>query len=69
MKPVHNIQRVHCMLQRATCPQAVLRDRLGRLELVAATSPRVAALGVDRLAGVFLPSVPLSVFRREVSLA
>lgn len=66
MKPDRNVERVHRMLAMSTTPQAVLRDRLGRLELVPASSPRVAALPADRMAGVFLPSVPLTVFRREV---
>lgn len=69
MKPDRNVERVHRMLAMSATPQAVLRDRLGRLELVPAASPRVAALPPDRIAGVFLPSVSLSVFRREVSLA
>lgn len=68
MKPDRNVPRVHRMLAMSTEPQAVLKDRQGRLELVPAASPRVAALPSDRIVGVFYPDVPLQVFAREVSL-
>lgn len=67
MKPDRNVARVHRFLQAKTSPQAVVRDRLGRLELVPACSPRVAALSSDRVLGVFLPSVSFQAFSREVA--
>lgn len=67
MKPDHNLSRVHRQLAAAAGPQAVLRDRLGRFELLPASSPRVAALPADRLLGVFSPSVSWPAFVREVS--
>lgn len=66
MKPDRNIPRVHRFLQGKTSPQAVLRDRLGRLELLDAASPRARALPVDRLLGVFSPAVSFETFLREV---
>jgi hypothetical protein len=64
MKPDRNIARVHRFLQAQSSPQAVLRDRLGRLELVAASSPLAAVS--DRVVGVFRPDVSLAVFSREL---
>lgn len=63
MKPDRNVARVHRFLQAQSSPQAVLRDRLGRLELVAASSPRAVS---DRVVGVFLPGVSLAAFSREM---
>lgn len=63
MKPDRNIARVHRFLQMSASPQAVLRDRCGRLELVPASSARAAS---DRVLGVFLPTVSLAAFSREV---
>lgn len=64
MKPDRNIARVHRFLQAQSSPQAVLRDRLGRLELVAASSPLAAVS--DRVVGVFRPDVSLAAFSREL---
>jgi hypothetical protein len=66
MKPDRNVPRVHRFLQGKTSPQAVLRDRLGRLELVDAASPRAQALPADRMLGVFSPAVSFETFSREV---
>lgn len=72
MKPDPNVVRVHRLLGRKATPQAVVRDRRGRLELIDARSLRYAAIASSaewsrRVLGVFEPTVSLPAFQREVS--
>lgn len=71
MRPDPNVSRVYRRLVAQRSPQAVVRDRRGRLELIDARSVRFQSIVASeswakRVLGVFEPTVSLPAFMREV---
>lgn len=71
MTPDYSLARVHRLLGKKATPQAVVRDRRGRLELIDARSARFQSIVASeswakRVLGVFEPTVSLPAFLREV---
>jgi hypothetical protein len=65
------LERLHRRLSAQVAPQAIVQQS-GKFDLVAADSPRLAAImksqnWQSRVLGVFSPDVPLDVLRDEVA--